>query len=477
MNFARMLVSAMLLTLVAATAATAAGDEIGSSLSDQKSVAVTIYNENLALVKDVRGVVLPKGASRVAFRDVSGRIDPTTALVRSLSRPNGVAVREQNFNYDLLSPQKLLEKYVGRIVTVVHTNPATGEQTRERAKVLSTNEGIVLQYGNRIETGIDGRLAFDSIPVNLRDRPTLVTELNSAAAGRQTVELSYLTGGLSWRADYVGELSAQEDRLDLNGLVTLSNNSGTTYGNAKLQLVAGDVNRARQELEARAKAVGGVPLPAPTAFVSESLFEYHLYTLTRPTNIADRQTKQVALLTANGIPVEKSLELRGFPYYYVSASGDLGQKLKVSVYVQFANEGGGLGIALPKGIVRIYKRDSSGNAQFVGEDWIDHTPRTENVRLHLGESFDVTASKKQTDYTVLPQTGRPRTIESAYQIELKNAKNEAVTVKVVEPVPGDWQILSENYPHEKTSSATVTWNIRVPANGSATLTYRVRVRV
>jgi hypothetical protein len=204
----------------------------------------------------------------------------------------------------------------------------------------------------------------------------------------------------------------------------------------------------------------------------QALFEYHLYTLQRHTTVADNQTKQVELLTAPSVPVTKTLELRGQPYYYRSASPDLGTRLKVGTYVTFRNAGGSLGIPLPKGAVRVYKRDNAGTAQFVGSDTIDHTPKNETVRLHLGDSFDVTASKKQTDYKSIDSGS---VSESAYEIVLRNAKKTPETVQVVEPIPGDWKIVSSSAPYQKTSSSTATWAMRVPAEGSVTLAYRVRV--
>ncbi len=465
--------------LLAAQVQSADVPEKLSSLNDQQQVAVTIYNENLALVKDQRRIALDKGMNRLAWRDVSARIMPETALLRSMAVGEGVTLLEQNFDFDLLTPQKLLDKYVGQSVTVIRTNPATGVESSEVATVLSTNGGVVLRFADRIETGLPGRLAFRSVPDNLRDRPTLVISFMAPATDERPMELSYLTGGLSWRADYVAELNPADDRLDLNGWVTLTNVSGSRYPNAKLQLVAGDVNRVREEMnfEQDGRVMKAASMAAP-AMAEESLFEYHLYSLARPTTIAEQQTKQVALLSASRVPVHKELLLQGRDYYYHSSYGDLGQKMKVGVFVEFENKGGGLGVPLPKGVIRVYKKDAAGNAQFVGEDRIDHTPRGEKVRLKLGEAFDVTADKKQTRFQKIAGTSRYSTvIESAYQIELKNAKDEAVTVRVMEPVPGDWEMLAESHPHQKPTSNTAVWQIQVPAKGKTVLDYRVRVKL
>jgi hypothetical protein len=476
----RLLLNTMIAGLLVAAQASRAAmpDEIISTAADQQNVAVTIYNDNLALVKDSRQVSLARGLNQLAWREVSAQMRPETALLRNLSNPDGFRLQEQNFDFDLLTPEKLLEKYVGREVIVIRTHPTTGEESRETATVLSTNNGVVLRFADRIETGVPGRLAFSGVPDTLRDTPTLVISLVNPTAGPQNLELSYLTGGLSWRADYVAELNANDDQIDLNGWVTLTNQSGSAYSNAKLQLVAGDLNRVRE------------PQPAPRAMMAmaakaadaaemqqESLFEYHLYTLQRPTTLRENQTKQVALMSAPHVPVKKEYLLAGSNYYYSGQYGELGQKMKVGVFVEFDNKGEGLGIPLPRGVIRMYKKDSQGNVQFVGEDRIDHTPKNESVRLKLGDAFDVTADRKQTDFQKLAGTGRYNYVfESAYEIVLKNAKQEPVTVTVREPMPGDWTMVSASQPHTKAASGTAEWQVNVPAEGKATLAYRVRVR-
>lgn len=456
-----------------------AQDEIKSTLSDQQNVAVTIYNNNLALVKDQRKVKLGSGMQKLAIRDVSAQMRPETALLRSLSNPGSFSTLEQNFDFDLLTPEKLLEKYVGKTVTIIKTHPTTGEEKAEQATVLSANNGVVLKIGNRIETGIPGRIVYDDIPANLRDRPTLVTQLNNKTTTEQTVELSYLTGGLAWKADYVAELSPKEDSVDLSGWMTLTNTSGASYNNAKLQLVAGDVNRVQENYpRAMTMRKDAVMMAEAAPMAEESLLEYHLYSLDRPTTIAENQTKQVALLSATGVPARKELVLRGADYYYQSQYGDLGTKMKVGVFVEFDNkEAAKLGMPLPKGIMRVYKKDSQGNAQFVGEDKIDHTPKNEVVRLKLGEAFDVTADKKQTDFKALPRPSKGNSaFESAYEITLKNAKKGKVIVTVQEPINGDWSIISESHPHKKANSQLAVWKIEIPAEGATTLTYRARVK-
>ena len=457
-------------------------DEKKSTAADQTALAVTIYNGNLALVKDARRVKLGGGENLLAWRDVSAQIQPETALLRALDGSR-LTLLEQNFDFDLLTPEKLLEKSVGETVRVIRTQPITGVEVSESATILAANSGSVLQFSDRVETGIPGRLAFPAVPAGLRDRPTLSMLLRTDAPDKPSrpvergLELSYLTGGLSWKADYVAELTAREDRLDLNGWVTLSNTSGAAYPNAQLQLVAGEVNRVQQEVM---KVLRAAPMAAAMAdgnMHEESLFEYHLYTLERPTTIGDNQTKQVALLSAQDVRTGKEYRLYGSDWYYTGAHGDLGRKLKPGVFLEFTNKGGSLGIPLPKGIVRVYKKDVAGHAQFIGEDRIDHTARGEVVRLKLGEAFDITADKLQTDFQKLTGfNAKDGLYESSYQIEIRNAKAEAVTVKVIEPMPGEWQVLQESLPHDKETAHTAVWQVPVAAEGKTVLTWRVRVK-
>jgi hypothetical protein len=408
-------------------------------------------------------------------------MQPETALLISLDYADGFHLIEQNFDFDLLTPQKLLEKYVGKKVRVVKTHPLTGKEKLLDAVVLSVNNGVVLRIGDRIETGVPGRIVFDEVPGNLRDRPTLVMQLNSATSKPQQLQLSYLTGGLSWKADYVAELDESDEFVDLTGWVTLTNQSGATYKNAKLQLVAGDVNRVQNKFadaNGRVEMVMEERLEAESDMVEEALFEYHLYTLQRPTTIKENQTKQVSLLSATKIPVKKEFLLQGQNYYYTSSYGSIGQKLKVGVFVEFNNDKeSNLGMPFPKGVVRVYKNDKSGNAQFIGEDHVDHTPKKEEVRLKLGNAFDVTADKKQTEFKKAHAIGKYRyAYMVGFQVDLKNAKKEEVEVVVREPIPGDWKMKEQSHKHEKVAAGTAEWKVKVPAEGKTTLTYKVLVR-
>ncbi|MBC5816579.1 MAG: DUF4139 domain-containing protein, partial [Candidatus Eremiobacteraeota bacterium] len=455
------------ISLMTTAPAHAAPAERASTVSDRELVNLTIYNGTMSLVHDRRNVSLSSGINRIAWRDVSAIMDPTSALLEDLSSHNRVDVLEQNFNFDVLDPAALLQKSIGREVTIVHEPRFAGErETREQARILSATNGIVLQYKDRIETQLRGYIIYPEIPSSLRDQPTLTLEIQSEHGARQTLDLSYMTGGLSWHADYVGTLASDEGHLSITGLVTLSNTSGVSYENARLQLVAGNVNvvqmRAMGDL---VKAGTTADVYSANSFSQENYFEYHLYTMSRPSTILDKQTKQIALLQAQNVPVRKTLELRGAPQYYRSAQPDLGDRLPLGVYVTFENKGGQLGIPLPGGIVRLYKNDSRGLSQFLGSDRIDHTPKNETVRLHLGNSFDVTARKKQTDFHI---AGFCQS-DSSYQITVSNAKPLAQDVLVVEPIPGDWQITAENMHHTKSSASSANWTMRVPADSHAEL--------
>ena len=464
--------------------------ETASQGADRESVAVTIYNDDLALIRETRKVPLNAGINRIALRDVSARIMPQTASIAA--RGDAVLqLLEQNFDYDLLSGNALLAKNVGKRVTTIRTNPATGEETREEATVLANNDGVVLQYADRIETGLPDnvRLAYGDVPANLRDRPTLTVDLTSDKAGEQSVDLAYLSQGLAWKADYVASLADDEKTLNLAGWVTLDNKSGTAYENATLQLVAGDVARVRDEFSYRARSVEPMMAVEASAAMEpmreENLFEYHLYTLGHPTTLKDNQSKQVALLSAAAVPVQKEYRLQGDSSWYYrlvnnAALPEEGDKRKVDVFVTFKNDDASkLGIPLPKGIVRVYKNDSDKRTQFIGEDSIDHTAKNDKVRLKLGSAFDVSGvwkmvDAKRVDKGKLGKLLEDNEFEATYRIELNNAKKEAVTVKVVEPIPGDWKIIEENQTHEKVGGNYAQWQINVPAEGKSELQYTVR---
>lgn len=452
-------------------------EEIRTTDADQKRVALTIYNNDLAMIKDQRRVTLKKGHNMLAFMDVSANIQPETALLRNLSRPQGFSIIEQNYEFDLLTAHTLIQKHVGREVGVIYRHPTTGEETIEQATLLAANQGIILRFEDRIETGISpSRLVYQDIPEDLRERPSLILQLHTAISGKQELELSYLTSGLSWKADYVAKLNQSEDRFDLNGWVTLTNRSGTAYQDAHLQLVAGSVHRVTPVADyAKRQAREAMALAEAPPMREEALLDYHLYSLERTTTIKNNQTKQVALLSAQEVTVHKQYELRSHtPHlYYGHSQASSILKPPVMVYLHFDNtEKAGLGLPLPAGIIRVYKQDSKGNTQFVGEDRINHVSKNDSAKLKLGQAFDVTAEKRRTEYRKLDSNS----FEASFEILLRNAKKESVLVKVAEFIPGDWHILTESHPHQRETANTALWQLPVPAEGQVTLTVSFQTR-
>jgi hypothetical protein len=448
-----------------------------STLDDQTGVALTIYNVNLGLVKDQRQIKLFKGIGDLRFMDVAAQIMPASVHIRSLLDPNSLQVLEQNYEYDLLNPQKLLDKYVGKEVKLYTKNPYTEREEIVTATLLANNGQPIFKIGDEITFGHPGRIIFPGVPENLNAKPTLVWMLENSLPSAQKIEASYLTNGINWRSDYVVTLNDKDDKADLSGWVTIDNHSGTTYKDAKLKLVAGDVNRARDEYEYKDKMMrvaemAAAKAPAPQ-FKEDSFFEYHIYTLGRTATVKDNQTKQISLVTADDIPVKKELLYHGANYYYTSRYGEAMSNQKIGVFVEIQNrKENNLGIPLPKGTVRVYKADKEGSLQFVGEDSIDHTPRDEKVRIKLGEAFDVVGSRKQTDWKKIAYD----TYEAAFEISLRNHKKEDVVVKVIEPIPGDWTMLSSSHEYKKAEAFTAEFNIPVPKNKEVKLTYRVRMK-
>ena len=457
-------------------AAQSAAPETSVGAAARTALGVTIYNDGEALVRDTRTLPLHAGQNKIAFRDVAASIRAETTSVRAIGGA-GFTLREQNYEFDLLTPTALLNKYVGKEITVIHANPATGVETSEKATVLAANDGVVLRYADRIETGVSGRIAFGSVPATLRDRPTLSLLLDSKESGSQEAELMYLTNNMGWKADYIANVNAAGDRMQLNGWVTLTNRSGAAFENARLQLVAGTLNRVREQRQdvLNRSSYAAKAMAAPAPMQEEKLGDYHLYTLDHLTTILENQTKQVALLSAAEIPVKREYVLQtnnAYWWWYQGAHPEIQKGLKPSIFLQFDNKGGDLGIPLPAGVVRAYMKDSVGGAQFVGEDSIAHTAKGEKVAIRLGEAFDLTADRVQTDYKSLSQ----RSSQSSYSIEIRNADSKPVTVTVREPLQGDWTITQESHSHVKESVGSAVWHLQVPAEGKVTLEYTAVVK-
>ncbi len=447
----------------------------------RKSVSVTVYNDGFGLVHEVRDVDLGTGRVSLEFRDVSSKVEADTVHVKSLAKGHALSILEQNYRYDLLTPAKLLDKYVGKKIKLYRWNKTTGKDEVLDAEVLSVNEGQpVLKVGDEITYGFPARYAFPEVPKNLIAEPSLVWLLDSEAP-KQTLEVTYLSQGFAWAADYVltvGDETAGtgNSTADLTGWVTLSNETSTSYENAQLKLVAGNVQRVREALTKTGddRDSDGIPEEEDKKqFTEESFFEYHLYTLERPTTLLSNEQKQVTLLEGHGVSVHRQLIFFGASYYYRGSYGQVASNAKVGVYLDIANEEKNhLGIPLPKGTVRVYKADKSGSSQFIGEDRIDHTPRDEKLRIKMGESFDVVGDRKQTDFKDISSC----IDETSWEISLRNHKDTADEVLVNEPIEGDWQILSSSMPYEKKDAHTFTFTAKVPARGETKITYRVRVK-
>ncbi|MEN8374637.1 MAG: DUF4139 domain-containing protein [Gemmatimonadota bacterium] len=443
-----------------------------STAADRDAVAITVYNQNFGLVREVRTVDMGRGRIQLEFAGVPSAVQTETVRVRPLGGGT-FRVLEQNYLYDLLSPQKLLEKYVGRTVTVYRWNRETEREDALAAEVLSVNGGTVLRIGDEITFNAPGRIAFPEVPRDLIAKPTLLWLLEGGAE-RQRIEATYLTRGLNWKADYVMVVDEDDAGGDLNGWVTLTNGSGATFENAELKLVAGDVQRVgerRFELDGiLAQARSEV---ADATFSEQSFFEYHLYTLGRPTTLKNNEQKQVALLDATGFALRKRLVFYGAAHYYRGSVGEVVSNQKLDVFLEFKNSARNrLGMPLPAGVVRVYKEDGSGAQQFIGEDRIDHTPRDELVRIRMGDAFDVRGDRRQMDYTVISHC----VSESTWRIELRNHKDSAEEIRVVEPVGGDWDILSSSHEPERLDAHTFRFHVDVAPRGTEIVEYRVRVR-
>ncbi|HEX7723844.1 MAG TPA: DUF4139 domain-containing protein [Pyrinomonadaceae bacterium] len=475
----RFLLTALLLGTVA-TATFAQTSEQTTTARDRQSVNITVYNSNLGLVRETRRLMLPAGRIALRFADVTAQIRPETVHLASLTAPSSLRILEQNYQYDLLNPAKLLDKFVGRDLTLVLRRYQNNTENFEpvQATLLSNNGGQVWRINGQIvinPTNI-AEMRFPDLPKNLVATPTLVWDLDNNETSSQNVEASYLTNGMNWRADYVLLVNADDTKGDLQGWVTLTNASGSSFDDARLQLVAGDVNRVSEERNmAMAGAMAKRAMDSESQFQEQGFFEYHMYTLQRPTTIRDNETKQVSLLEAAGFEVKKEFVLNGQRYYYTGYNNP-GQaiKEKVGVFVQFRNaQTNKLGMPLPAGTIRLYKKDDKGNQQFIGEDRIDHTPKDEDVRVKVGDAFDIVAERKQTDYKVIASG---HVYEYAYEIKIRNHKDSPVTVVVNEPIGGDWEMVASTFEAKKTAAFAAQFNVPVAKDGEATLSYRVRVR-
>jgi len=423
---------------------------------------------------------LEEGVNEVRFTDVASQIDPTSVHFRSLTDPQGTQVLEQNYEYDIVGSQKLLRKYVDREITLL-----TDDRSQHQGTLLSGEGDIILadERGKITVVKQDSvrEFVFPALPEGLITRPTLVWLLDSESEGDNQVEVTYLTDGVNWRADYITAIDPTDEQMDLTGWVTINNQSGATYKDAQLKLIAGDVRRVTEPGVVREKMMfEAAPRAAAPQFEERAFFEYHLYTLQRPTTVRDQQTKQIEFVSANQIPLEKIFVYDGAaqgPVFFREPLTDQAYgtptNTKVNVLLEFTNTvTNNLGLPLPKGIIRVYKEDVDGSSQFIGEDQIDHTPKDEMIRLYVGDAFDVVGERVQTDFK------RPaeKVIEETYKITVRNHKEEAITVRVIEHLFrwSQWEIVEASHDYEKLDAQTIEFRLPVRADGEATITYTVR---
>jgi len=430
--------------------------------TEERQMAITVYNQNLALVKDVRMMDLKKGTTVIRFRDVASQIDPTSVHFLSLSYPEKVSILEQNYEYDLVSTQKILRKYVDQEIKIT----AKDNKIYQGTLLSPSRDGIVLAERDGgikiIQPESILNLDFPTLPEGLITRPTLVWLLDCRRGGKHKTEISYLTSGINWHCEYVAVADKEDRSLDLAGWVSVDNKSGATYPDAKLKLIAGEVHQVKPPRRPRALAEAeGVSLAKGVPqFEEKPFFEYHMYTLARKATIKDNQIKQLSLFSPTQIKVNKIYTYDGARY-----------SKKVRVNLEFQNsQKEGLGIPLPKGKVRVYKEDVDKSLEFIGEDLIDHTPKDEKVRLFLGNAFDLVGERKKISYHKIGD----RASEESWEIRLRNHKKEKVEIVVVEHFWGEWEITENNYRYNKKDAYTAEFKIPVAKDGASVLKYTVR---
>jgi len=463
----------MVAGFVSAAAGTAAADEIRLAPDDRENLAVTVYQSGIGFVEDWRSTTFGSGSNRVAFEGVARRMIADSAAIGVA----GARVSAIDYDFDVLSPATLLRASVGREVGVVRTHPTTGEETVERATVLAAENGVVLRYRDRIETGVPGRLVFDDLPHGAQPSPTLVATISVEAAGQRPLGLRYLTEGLAWRADYVVTLDKGMNSLDLDGRAMLTNTSGVDFDGARMALVAGDIRRvisARSDAP-KVAAMRAMAESAPTSVPRhETLGDVHLYAVDGAVTLADRQTKQIALMTAGAVPVVREYVSESPAPAFGPARGEP-VPTHPEVRLRFDNDrAAGPGEPLPAGVARMFVRDAGGTLRLLGEDRIRHTPVGGSVELSPGRAFNITVTRRQTEFV---RSGLPRNVfESAHAVEISNARDEPVVVRIVDIIPGDWRVLEESARHESRFADRAEWRLTVPASGKEKFTYRVRVQ-
>lgn len=488
----------ILAAVVLAAPAVRAQEAVVSTSAESRSVSLTVYNQGFAIVRERREVALAAGLNRVRYQDVAQQIEPATVSIQSASVPGGVSVREQNYQYDLIGTAAILEKSVGRTVRFRRVLPDGRVEVTEGTLLSPPSQGVVVRTSDgRLLLNPAGEVEVAEMPGGLISRPSLFWLLQSARGGPQTLDVSYLTQGIGWSADYVAVVDSAESSVDLTGWVTLNNRSGTTYPEAQLQLMAGNVRRVTPVMLARRGEVMledvAAAAPPPPQFAEEAFFEYHLYTLDGRTTLANNETKQMTLLTAPDAGVQRQLVFdsqRQWGWYAQPGAGYRTEEVRGAIMLQLRNsESNRMGMPLPAGIVRLYKADGRGNLQFLGEDRIDHTPRDEMVRLYVGDAFDVVATRRTVSERRLRLDREGREIpdvgslcrgcrqawEFSQEIVVRNHKDSAADVLLTEHLNGDWKLVSQSHPHRRKDAGTLEFELRVPARAEVTVTYTARI--
>ncbi len=479
-----------LLVAICATAiSTGALAQIVSTPDQTSGVAMTVYNGGFAVIRENRSLELKKGMNTLRYEGVAQRIDPTSISIKSLTAPTELAVREQNYQYDLLNPTSILNKSVGQTIRIKQTN-LQGAATILEGKLLNppvavvantdaggggnTYQGLVIRKSDgSLVLNPAGEVMIDALPDGLVSSPSLLWLLDAGKAGKHNTEVSYMTEGITWKADYVAVVNKDENALDLTGWVTIDNRSGASYKDAKLQLMAGDVRRVQEQNIAYAPRPrsAGLAMAAPGGFQEQSFFEYHLYTLDGQTTVAQNETKQMNLLSAQNVKTNRRLIFDATKVNRRPGQGGSTGEGKLAIMLEIKNDkASNMGMPLPKGKVRVYKADNNGALQFIGEDLIDHTPKDEMVRCYIGDAFDVVGTRTQTNVKQISD----RVQETSYSVNIRNRKETAINATIVERFYNDWEIIEKNQEFKKIDSRTAEFPVSIPAGKEVTVTYTVR---
>ncbi|MCK9274641.1 MAG: hypothetical protein M0P57_06080 [Syntrophales bacterium] len=442
-----------------------------STASDQIMLEITIYNSNIGLVKDTRNVTLCKGEGELQFIDIASRILPVTVYVSSAEKSEDFRILEQNYNYDLINARVLLDKYIGKEIKILNWNKYQDTKEIVKATLLSNNEDQIFQIGGEIFLGYPGIRILPELPGNLIAQPALTWLFANESEKAKKLEVSYITENINWHADYIMMIEKEEASSELTGWITVDNRSGATYRKAKLKLIAGDIQRISEPQRDAVSRKELMLASTEPQFKEKSFFEYHMYDLSRPTTIENSQSKQIRLFETSGVKIEKDYRIYGSKEYLVRPYPGTSQKQNVEVHYCFRNSTeNNLGIPLPAGIIRLYKKDGTGSRQFIGEDRIDHVPTDKKIDLKAGEAFDITAEKTQTEFEQIST----RLFESKWRLTIENHKQKNINVRIIESMYGNWEIIESSHPYTKLDAFTIRFDVPVIRKGRELITYQIR---